>query len=136
MKAFSKLYREFKSSVTLPVLRTSMENCLKFYDRMIIVIDAVDECMDRSQLLQELVTVLRASNNLNLLVTSREEHDIKQKLIDLPRLGLELSKVTADIDCIIDAQLTVLIGTKRLKLNDHSLRGVILGELSKRADGM
>ncbi|KAK7512574.1 uncharacterized protein IWZ02DRAFT_462024 [Phyllosticta citriasiana] len=59
--------------------------------KIFIVIDALDECIDRrdNQLLDVLVGMAEQMHNIHLLVSSRDEHDIKNIL--LPDKGREFA---------------------------------------------
>jgi hypothetical protein len=54
------------------------------FSRTFIILDALDECSERGTLLNTISRLVNDMNNLCLLTTSREEHDIKERFLKLP----------------------------------------------------
>jgi hypothetical protein len=84
-------------------------------DDLFIVVDALDECPkdDGKELRNELLDLITeikswSSSNIHLLVTSRLEYDIKEKLAPLltaPAISIQGSEVEGDIKKHIKDQL-------------------------------
>lgn len=132
----SSKYREFKSPCTLETLYSILEKCLSFQTRNFIIIDALDECNDREELLKFVVDLSSSSPKLNLLVTSRKEKDIQRELQHLPQLMLVGENTSQDIEVFVKTSLDSMIKNKNLKIRDESIREEIFESLCSGADGM
>ncbi|KAH8790716.1 ankyrin repeat-containing domain protein [Hyaloscypha finlandica] len=133
----SKKYREFKSQCTFPSLCSILKKCLDFQQRNFIILDALDECNDREELLPFLVELSKTeSSGLNLLMSSRRETDIQRQLDHLPQITLAEASNAHDIDLYIQSRLQEMINGKKLKLRDPSLQEEIFQCLTSRANGM
>jgi hypothetical protein len=133
----SKKYREFKSQCTFPTLCTILKKCLEFQQRNFIILDALDECNDREELLHFLVELSKSeSSSMNLLMSSRRETDIQRQLDHLPQITLAEASNAHDIDLYIQSRLQEMINGKKLKLRDPNLQEEIFRCLTSRANGM
>jgi hypothetical protein len=133
----SKKYREFKSQCTFPTLCSILKKCLEFQQRNFVILDALDECNDREELLHFLVELSKSeSSSLNLLMSSRRETDIQKQLDHLPQITLAEASNAHDINLYIQSRLQEMINGKKLKLRDSNLQEEIFQCLSSRANGM
>jgi hypothetical protein len=57
--------------------------------RVILLIDALDECNKRNEVLEFISVVQEATENINILITSRDEPDIRAALPTFARTRLE-----------------------------------------------
>ena len=101
-----------------------------------IVLDALDECTDREQLLpfmRELIT--SRSQKLRILVTSRREKDIEDVLgqVAIYNINIQSNIVDADISVYICDQMAT---DTKLKKWPDSVKNQILTELMAKAGGM
>lgn len=82
--ALSDVYRAHgngREHPSLSCLRETLERVLQEYDHFYIVIDSLDECGDRLELLAWISSMASwKSNRLHLLLTSRPEADIMDNL--------------------------------------------------------
>src|SRR5271169_1937868 len=71
--------------------------------RMFIVIDALDESSDWTALLKVITTILQCNGEINLLMTSRKEHDIQTVLEDSVDsvVAIQNERVDADVDVYV-----------------------------------
>ena len=136
MESFSKKYRKFKTSCSVEVLHQALINCAKLVGRVFIVIDALDECIERSELLEKLANIANAQTNINIFLTSRKEFDIEQYFESIPKLSIDPTDVASDVEVFVNNQLLGLIKTRKLKLRDPDLRIEIQKILTAKADGM
>ena len=136
MESFSKKYRKFKTSCSVEVLHQALINCAKLVGRVFIVIDALDECIERSELLEKLANIANAQTNINIFLTSRKEFDIEQYFESIPKLSIDSTDVASDVEVFVNNQLLGLIKTRKLKLRDPDLRIEIQKILTAKADGM
>jgi hypothetical protein len=104
-------------------------------NKVMLVIDALDECNNRAELLSVLVDLQQRSKHINLLVTSRNEADINQAFLSFPRLRLENRSrdVSNDINSYMRKRLNE--ETKFKWLND-SVKADIEHSLRIKANGM
>jgi hypothetical protein len=127
--------RNAKSHPTdLGFLRKLLVEASTLVCRPILVIDALDECKDYSDLAGHLVN-LAEDARLRLFVTGRSEQDIQEAFHDLPTLSLKDSaeQMKADICAHITEQLKTQ--KKLLRLPDE-LKKTILEKLLGKAEGM
>jgi len=109
---------------------------------LFIIADALDECpKNEKELREELLDLITEINswspsNIHLLVTSRQELDIKEKLTPLltaSPISIEGSEVEADIKKHIENQLAT---DPKLKGWSDDLKAHIERNLVKKAKGM
>jgi ankyrin repeat domain-containing protein 50 len=110
---------------------------------LFIVVDALDECpkdegKERRNELLDLITEIKSwpTSNIHLLVTSRREPDIKEKLAPLltaPAISLEGSEVGEDIEKHVKNQLAT---DPKLKGWSDDLKAHIERTLVEKANGM
>jgi len=75
--------------------------------RVAILVDALDECKRRQDILKLFWCLGKRGGPLNVLLSSRDEADIRETLSDFPRMRLEAVSdyLDRDIDCYIDYRL-------------------------------
>ena len=81
---------------------------LKHFDRVYIMIDALDECSERSLLLQHIQDLISVkAKNWNILLTSRREQEIETELDDLVtcRVGIQTEDTWQDVRALIRSRL-------------------------------
>jgi len=132
----SSKFRESKSSCTVQTLFSILEKCLGFQQETFIIIDALDECDGREDLLHFLVDLSKSGLRLKLLLASRNERDIQQELGFLPQMTISDIDSAPDIELFILSSLNAMIKSKKLKLRHENLRMEIFECLCSRADGM
>jgi hypothetical protein len=69
--------------------------------RNFVILDALDECVasaDRADLLETIDEMVKGSEDLNVLVTSRKERDIEKKLKVLFDYNISLEENVVDSD--------------------------------------
>lgn len=90
------------------ILERTFKALVKIFQRVYILVDGLDECSQRSQLLA-LITEISAwkVRKPHILVTSRKESDIAEALIPIvkAKLGLRAAIANAEIELYIRAQL-------------------------------
>jgi hypothetical protein len=118
----------------LHYLRKLLVEVSALVHRPVLVIDALDECKDYSDLVRHLVN-LAEDARLRVFVTSRGEPDIQAIFHDLPTVSLKNSaeQMKADIDLHITEQLKI---QKRLSRLPDTLKDTILEKLLEKAEGM
>lgn len=102
-----------------------------------IILDALDECVDRSELLGTLDIMATWGNTSHILVTSRREHDIESCLSALAQesIALQTELVDKDIDLYISNRLETDKSLERWR-KDPSIQLEIKTKLMSGAHGM
>jgi hypothetical protein len=94
-------------SILLSVLRSSL--------RTYLIIDALDECSQRDEMLEVLFDVNKqCSEDVSILVTSRKEHDIELVLDGLASSSIGIQQAVVDADIRIHVK-TCLVKDAKLK---------------------
>ena len=103
--------------------------------RVIIVVDALDECNENREELLKHLRDLGSIKAISLFVTSRKEHDIEKIFQSLPSLSLNelIDKITVDIETYIEGQFQE---RSRLERLPSKLKTEIRDKLVQKADGM
>ena len=103
--------------------------------RIVVVVDALDECESRQDILEFLQKLGTQGSFLNIIVSSRDETDIREMLSDFPRLPLEAAwaSLDRDIDCYINYRLSHDRDFKWLK---QTFKQTIRERLNTQALGM
>lgn len=131
-----------KRKATMPDLKASLKlfAMMKKLRNIFMVIDALDECPkdgDREEILGLIAEMKTWSpSNLHLLITSRQETDIGEKLVTLlttPAISIQGSQVASDIELYVNDQIATVTKWKKLK---EGLRVEIKEALVKGANGM
>jgi hypothetical protein len=91
---------------TVSILCTALET-LAGTRRLILLVDALDECQSPGDLSQTLKSLASTKGNINVFVTSRDEPDISQVLSGSRRISLEShsSEISEDIRSYIGSRL-------------------------------
>jgi hypothetical protein len=98
------------SQPTVKSLQSTLILILDAFDDVYIVLDALDECAERKDLLKWITEMINLrKNKLHLLVTSRHEEDIamRLRLLDPDHVCTESELVKSDIARYIDSILDV-----------------------------
>ena len=121
---------------TVEALKSILLETLKHYDHVYIIIDALDECTDRDNLLEWIkeFTDLKP-DNLYLLATSRKERDIDEALQQLVTCQLPIQNTSVDADIRLYI-LERISNDPKLKKWPTSVQGEIEHALTVGAKGM
>ncbi|KAH7418982.1 ankyrin repeat-containing domain protein [Cadophora sp. MPI-SDFR-AT-0126] len=122
---------------SLDVVRSSFSQFLDAsFQKVFIVIDAVDECNDRECILKAISAIGDSVEHIKILVSSREDLLINEEFKDFPNLKMRPMDVSGDIESYVDATLNARIASKKLKVKDEELRKQISDTLVLKAEGM
>ena len=131
-----------KRKAAMPELKALLKlfAMMKKLQNVFMVIDALDECPrdgDREEILGLIAEMKSWSpSNLHLLITSRQETDIEEKLVTLlttPAISIQGSQVAPDIELYVNDQIATVTKWKKLEVG---LRLEIKEALVKGANGM
>ena len=102
--------------------------------QIIIILDALDECLNRDNLLVflKLLPTLDACN-IKVLVSSRQEGDIQVVFADQPQQSANIYAVDRDVRAYIKASIAK---SRRLQLLPPELMRTVEDSLCKEAKGM
>ena len=100
-----------------------LERMLRHYDYFYIVIDAIDECPEkhRHEVLALLGGIYQNITDARLIYTSREEHDIKERLLKLQRVHI-IAK-TSDFELYVASEIQNSCSSGRLNLKRSEVKG-------------
>jgi ankyrin repeat domain-containing protein 50 len=90
-------------------MRSTLVSLVSEFDQVYICLDALDECIDRKQLLDLLKRILKKSlTHLHILVTSLKERDLEASLINIATkcIDIQNAEVDADIQLYIEDELS------------------------------
>ena len=115
---------------TRDALITTLLSLLKTSSRTYIMIDALDECCERDEMVDLLKHLILSSDSMNLLITSRKEQDIIMNLqchIDIV-ICIQSAKVNADVDLYIRKCLDTDTKLKRcLPVREEVIKALVEG---------
>jgi hypothetical protein len=138
-EALETLYSQNKNGQTQPstdALIAVLKSILQAFDQSFIIMDALDECSDREELLSFINGVIDWKvGKLHILATSRKETDISEVLDPLitEQIPIQNDLVNADIRLYIQERLQ---NDTRLKKWPEKIRMEIETTLMNGAHGM
>jgi hypothetical protein len=121
---------------TLDDLQNILQRIVHGFSSTFVILDALDECSEREKILNWIQTfVLEKDINLglHLVVTSRPEQEIEDKLKSYHYLDLVEESENHDLVAYLDYQLK---NDSDLKKCNSDTQGEIKLTLMKQADGM
>lgn len=116
-------------------LVSTLIDVLDAFESSFIILDALDECRDRDDLMAFIKRMLDQTCRPGILVASRKEHDIQEHLEPWTTkvIPMEANFVNIDIHSYIQAELC---HNSRLKKWPSQVKEHISDALMQRADGM
>jgi hypothetical protein len=133
---FEQHSRYQKRNLTLQRLRSILLTVIGYFDKVAIVLDALDECQQRPALMEEIELLVKdKSINLNMLVTSRKERDIEMVLETLLTYQISLQGEVVDDDIGLHVR-HCLAQDPRLSRRPDAVKQEIEAALIEGAQGM
>ena len=122
------------------MLLNTLRQMMVTLDDTYIILDSLDECTERSELLTNLKQIISWKDaNLHILVTSRRERDIEEALTPLIEpeepISIQSAVVNADIRVYVQDRLQNDPKLKRWT-NTPNVQQEIVSTLMSKADGM
>lgn len=114
----------------LMALLNSMFLC---FEEVSILIDGVDECHDASSVSEKLARLCE-SPTVRMLISSRQEHDMKWSLEDFQPLSIAAE--SQDLRLYVPAEIGIRQKRKRLRIQDPDLKDEMIDRLVDGARGM
>ena len=121
-------------------LETLLKALIDLYEKTFIVLDALDECEDRQELLSFVENAIGwKSQKLNVVMTSRKLKDFEDffdaKIEERSRLSIQNAKVDEDIRSYVHGKLQNDRRFKRWR-GQPKVRDEIVTRLMEKSDGM
>ncbi|KAI9769861.1 MAG: hypothetical protein M1839_003580 [Geoglossum umbratile] len=135
----NQLYRPGARTAAEDELVSILYAVLKYFSKVYICIDGLDECeKDDQTAILSVVNQLAQTDRavVKIIITSREETLISTALRGFPRLRVSADKNSLDITAFIEETVESNIGSGALKIRDPSLKSDIISTLKAGADGM
>ena len=110
--ALMEIYGGGHEKPSLTALQLTLQKIIADFDCAYIVIDALDECLDRERLLAWIGGLLQLNmNQLHILFSSRREQDILQRfesMESVSSVSLAGASTNADIERFVDDMLSTV----------------------------
>ncbi|KAF7974281.1 hypothetical protein HWV62_13084 [Athelia sp. TMB] len=110
--ALVDLYGGGHEKPSTAALQLTLQNIIADFDRTYIVLDALDECLDRHKLLAWIGSLVqRSMTQLHMLFSSRREQDILQRFEPMESVcpvSLEGASANSDIERYVDDMLATV----------------------------
>lgn len=129
----TKRYRKSNFGCPLKFLVEVLDECISLFSTVRMVIDAVDECTNRPELLRSLLSL---KSKVSLFLTSRDEHDIRGLLNSFNEIAVTNNDISSDIEAFVSYSIKDMLNDGSLKLKDPTLHSAIKVKLCTGADGM
>jgi hypothetical protein len=135
----AKLYQschDGKSQPSMQSLQSVLLTILESFDEIYIVLDALDECTEKKDLLKWIKQITSwKRSKLHLLVTSRLEEDIAMdlRLLDPDHVYIRQDLITPDVERYIDCTLR---GENAFNRWNDKIKANIKCKLMESAGGM
>ena len=113
--------------------------CVKTYDEVFLVVDALDECPEdgdvRHYMMECLARLSDAASHVKILATSRELPDIRESMVMLGAKPVSIKTHSVDAD-IRKYMATQMSRDHRLSRLETATKALIENTISEKADGM
>lgn len=121
-------------------LLTTLRQIIQGFEETFVILDALDECKDRQELLAGIEEMIRwKTGKLHMLVTSRKENDIEEWLNPLSneegKICIQSALVNDDIRTYVHERIQIDRGLKRWQKKPE-VQQEIETTLMSKADGM
>jgi hypothetical protein len=138
-KFYALHYRESRSttgpSVAPEDLCLLIQSLSTFFDEVMVIIDALDECgTDRSKVVELLASLNADGFNIRTLFTSRLETDIEFHLDSYEKISITVT--SSDLRLYVASEIESRSRKKLLRTRDPDLKGEIMDRLVEGAEGM
>jgi hypothetical protein len=123
------------ASVTPEDLCLLIQSLSSFFDEVMIIIDALDECgNDRSKVVELLASLNADGFNIKTLFTSRLETDIELHLDSYEKISI--AATSSDLKLYVASEIESRSRKKLLRTRDPDLKKEIMDRLVEGAEGM
>ncbi|OTB08970.1 hypothetical protein M426DRAFT_130023 [Hypoxylon sp. CI-4A] len=117
-------------------LRAKITEMSELFDQTIVVLDGLDECGDKIDIVIDLLLELGDyTEKLTIAVFSRDHQEIRQRLDEYYE-SISIEAQTEDIKLYVASEIERRVQSRRLRLADMAMKDEILETLVTRAKGM
>ena len=131
--------KDGKDRPTTQSLRTTLHAMIETFNAIRVVLDALDECQTRKELLPWIREFVTSSKNVDIIVTSRKEEDIESALIRWMRadaiVPIQRGPVNEDIFAYVHNRVRTDKGLDRWQAYPK-VQDEIQTKVMEKADGM
>lgn len=132
LKEMYHAHGDGRAQPSLQSLNNTLQCMLEGFDDVYVMIDSLDECGERAELLRWIQTAAGwNSSKLHLLFTSRREQDISSQLDNIARV----CRVMIDGESQKDILLYLDVQLRHVNW-DKKTRDIVKSTVGRRADGM
>jgi hypothetical protein len=114
-------------------LTNLLESMFLCFDEVSILIDCVDECHDASTV-SETLARLCESPSVRMLISSRQEHDMKWSLADFQQISIAAE--SQDLRLYVPAEIEIRQKKQKLRIRNPDLKDEMIDKLVNGAQGM
>ncbi|KAI5804633.1 ankyrin repeat-containing domain protein [Peziza echinospora] len=108
---------------TIHELEKLLKDHLKLYERVFLVIDALDECGDRDSLLRSIAQIAGTSGKVSVLITSRDLGGIPSQLREDEEV-LQIAATDQDMEKFVQVQITRM-PQRGFTLSDNAKKEIV-----------
>ena len=106
-----------------------------YHRRVILTVDALDECNENREDLFQSLRDLTLIDGFSVFVTSRKEHDIAKAFVNLPVISLNDARDQVEVDMKAYINEELQKRSRLARLSDN-LKAKTMAALMDKADGM
>lgn len=151
-KYWAKLHpeRALQRSASVPELQSLLKDMMKSFQQVHLIVDGLDECGDDTEdVVDALLDIVNNSDNISTAFLSRDEDNIKERLMNIRNEDvmmeddveddfdrIEIAAHTHDVTEFVMAEIEKRIACRRMYIQDLDLKDEIVEQLISRAKGM
>ena len=110
------------------------------FDQVFLVLDGLDECdkSERKSIIHSFQHLLSMTQSYRIFVSSRREDDIEREFLcrQVPMIPIEPRNTRADIEAFVRDEVSKLITSNELRLQNPDLEQRIISTLVDESNGM
>lgn len=127
------IYGDGLQKPSIASLEIALQQLIESFEQTYIVIDGIDECIDREKLMAWIGNLLQRNiSKLHVVLSSRQEHDIEESFKNIPRL-VRVPLVGEAVDADVAKHLNAIFS--RLTKWDSPIRNRVKDVLITDAHG-
>jgi hypothetical protein len=130
-------HKQQPDQLSLDEAKSCLLSAAHSFNKVLILIDALDESLARETLLPLLSELINSSgNNFRVLVTSRREADIEAEFAHYPTVCVNATTNADDIHLYVSTQVERRLEKGTLQIQNPRLKEAIISQLVTRAEGL
>ena len=140
VRDFGRQYMSDARNPSLEKYVNILRDISQDFDRIFLIIDSLDECEEneRQSVIRSCQDLLSVLPSYRVFITSRREDDIEREFLrqKLPMIQIEARNTKADIKAFVEKEVSKLITSNELRLQNQDLKQRIISTLVDESDGM